>query len=726
MHPGKCILAFLGLVLTTVLGSHANTCLTAQQGNTSVPHCPAGWELTRLSRFCLKLSYVRRNWSEARLACQSEGADLTRTYYDSMLLSLDTFRHGNSVLWDGFWISLTLSRTSQKWTWPGETVQPSFLPWAPSNPKFYDHCAQANSAYYYWLGSDCSSRVYFSCEIAKPGSGCPDGWNELEPLNWCIKDSPTLGDYNFAQTWCSALNASLITLKDRTKRDAFVAYRSTINRAWIGITDQEREGHFVWATGGEARYLSQNLREDGYNRENCVHIGKNFRTWFDEDCSVKLPYICQKPSHDGLGAPVMEVESRFTESTKGHRPIVLHTYFVGDEVKATCKALRVPGGELFWTLLGKGRSSLRLALGTKILSTNYVETIQQGTTCVNQTVSIFTVTASKNMTHGYLNCFSVDDKSAKQCIGFGNALEYCDKSHQFKVLGGPDKPPAMDVKYSHPPAIFFEGDMVDAVCTVYPGEGGSLVWVIYSPGGNRSLENHFDPEIVAEKSDILQGKVFTKSRLEFTAKKSFDGGRIACFAYDVTKTSSLECRPSDKYCVITPAVRVDEKTYLGAYWFSFPRPGFFLGVTFLCVLTLCLFTLLRTFTDSGIPEGYGEGWADLDGNQWHDPWTYETGHEDYMAGVVENGEIENNGAGFAEVPVANAKLRQKAQALRTVVPCPGGAPAREKGTGFQACGTLPGEVPTPGKRHKPPVLWSPARGVAPPRAKGTSPQARGP
>ncbi len=70
---------------------------------------------------------------------------------------------------------------------------------------------------------------------------------------------------------------------------------------WIGLTDKETEGKFVWTSNGqEARYTYWNRGEpngDEYGiDEDCVHLETywNDRTWNDRSCDTSGLYaICQ-------------------------------------------------------------------------------------------------------------------------------------------------------------------------------------------------------------------------------------------------------------------------------------------------------------------------------------------------------------------------------------------------------------------------------------------------
>ncbi|GFR70653.1 hypothetical protein ElyMa_000333500 [Elysia marginata] len=144
---------------------------------------------------------------------------------------------------------------------------------------------------------------------------------------------------------------------------------------------------------------------------------------------------------------------------------------------------------------------------------------------------------------------------------FCNSLMYL----TFQSKDGPDKKPELTVEFPTPPSTVEDGTKLSAFCIVYPGDAGSLVWVIYSNTQNRTLMNHVDQEIVSENSNIERGRVFTKSDLVLPMDMSMNGGRIACFAYDVRRAASLACHASDKFCAITPVIEVKKEDIPGMY-----------------------------------------------------------------------------------------------------------------------------------------------------------------
>ncbi|RUS84587.1 hypothetical protein EGW08_007682 [Elysia chlorotica] len=292
------------------------------------------------------------------------------------------------------------------------------------------------------------------------------------------------------------------------------------------------------------------------------------------------------------------------------RPHIQNVYFVGDQVNVTCRALRVRSGKLAWTFVANGSSGPPIFQDLDNYIDNYVEMvyIPHANACMEQTVSTFFTTAAKEMTNGYLSCFSLTDGTEFPCIGTGDPMEYCITSSELKILDGPEKGPELKIS----PSDLLEGDRLVALCKVYPGEGGSLVWVIYpGSGGSRTLENHVDTEIASEISTLEEGKLVTISQLEFIVNTSFDGSRIACFAYDIRKTDSLECPVEEELCAISP-----------------PFHGLFLIGFFFSLTMLCLAASLINHKKIDFGESFGDSSSryDAGGNQhWNFPENSEVG-----------------------------------------------------------------------------------------------------
>lgn len=66
---------------------------------------------------------------------------------------------------------------------------------------------------------------------------------------------------------------------------------------WLGLSDLEREGVFVWAEGSPLAYSNWNKGEpnDAMANEDCAQLVRPAGVWNDLDCITPLPFICEVP-----------------------------------------------------------------------------------------------------------------------------------------------------------------------------------------------------------------------------------------------------------------------------------------------------------------------------------------------------------------------------------------------------------------------------------------------
>ena len=91
------------------------------------------------------------------------------------------------------------------------------------------------------------------------------------------------------QSQCKSTGAELARIDD-AKQNALARSLVGKSRAFIGLTDAIKEGHFKWVDGTAPRYTNwapgePNNRKNGATDEDCVVINWHGDKWDDVPCS---------------------------------------------------------------------------------------------------------------------------------------------------------------------------------------------------------------------------------------------------------------------------------------------------------------------------------------------------------------------------------------------------------------------------------------------------------
>lgn len=157
-----------------------------------------------------------------------------------------------------------------------------------------------------WCDGDCNDRT----AAAYPGAseicdGVDDDCDgQIDELAECF-DCTLLGSYavcTLSTTWsnaqeaCGYLGGDLVVIHDAAENDEIstTQYSLVGSAAWIGYSDQDREGRFVWVDGSGVGYNNWYSGEpNDSGGEDCA--ATNFgaiAAWNDYPCSTSLPFIC--------------------------------------------------------------------------------------------------------------------------------------------------------------------------------------------------------------------------------------------------------------------------------------------------------------------------------------------------------------------------------------------------------------------------------------------------
>ncbi|MCB9569952.1 MAG: CotH kinase family protein [Myxococcales bacterium] len=138
---------------------------------------------------------------------------------------------------------------------------------------------------------------------------CDGIWDEDPKCPHCVnKDIPGPGTADFcfvalpfdqANTECKAKGGELVSIHDQATQDWLVQEAFAIASAdwWIGLSDIQQEGTFVWSDGTPLDFTAWNEGEpNNSGNEDCVNLPKwSGGLWNDLKCSTVRPYICKLP-----------------------------------------------------------------------------------------------------------------------------------------------------------------------------------------------------------------------------------------------------------------------------------------------------------------------------------------------------------------------------------------------------------------------------------------------
>lgn len=125
------------------------------------------------------------------------------------------------------------------------------------------------------------------------------GCTAIDGLLVCLTEIP----HAEAVTACDDLGGHLVILESPEESDAVAATVATLTTSpfWVGLTDEDSEGAWVWIDGTPLDYDSRWAPNEpnNYGNEDCVHNSwERVGAWNDLPCDVGQPFVCE-----GVSAP---------------------------------------------------------------------------------------------------------------------------------------------------------------------------------------------------------------------------------------------------------------------------------------------------------------------------------------------------------------------------------------------------------------------------------------
>jgi len=118
-----------------------------------------------------------------------------------------------------------------------------------------------------------------------------DGWSRHD--GFLFKYFASHLNWDDAREKCKEEGANLVMPKTKSVNDFLI---SNWNGFWIGVSDKEQEGTFVFVDGTKVSVPSSYWsNHDDANNQDCVELGKFERSkWDDRQCEDKMPFVCQR------------------------------------------------------------------------------------------------------------------------------------------------------------------------------------------------------------------------------------------------------------------------------------------------------------------------------------------------------------------------------------------------------------------------------------------------
>lgn len=121
---------------------------------------------------------------------------------------------------------------------------------------------------------------------------CKPGWSYFGGI--CYATSHSCKNWTEAQQTCQTYNANLINVKNQ-EENVYVQHRLNGAKGWIGLSDRDSEGTFVWSDNqpNNFTYWAKN-QPNNLKNEDCVHtLGvRHSFMWNDVGCDSCHNYTC--------------------------------------------------------------------------------------------------------------------------------------------------------------------------------------------------------------------------------------------------------------------------------------------------------------------------------------------------------------------------------------------------------------------------------------------------
>ncbi|XP_020493422.2 CD209 antigen-like protein E isoform X1 [Labrus bergylta] len=136
-----------------------------------------------------------------------------------------------------------------------------------------------------------------SVKVETQGRSCPRGWLMFASSCYYISSQRSRKNWDESREDCLQRNADLVVINSRQEQAFLTGFTEA---AWVGMTDREQEGTWLWVDGTEVdkdRLQWASGQPDGaFGGEDCgdLHTMITFIGLNDFSCSARSQWICEK------------------------------------------------------------------------------------------------------------------------------------------------------------------------------------------------------------------------------------------------------------------------------------------------------------------------------------------------------------------------------------------------------------------------------------------------
>ncbi|CAI5788830.1 Uncharacterized protein PODLI_1B041026 [Podarcis lilfordi] len=342
--------------------SSLNSFTISSETNVNIK-CPEGW--ISYAGHCYKIHRTAALWNDALASCRKEGGDLASIHnVEEYSFTISQLGYSSS---DELWIGLNDRRVQMYFEWTDGTPV-TYTNWLRGEPTHANNrqedCVVMKGKQGFWADQPCDVKHGYICKSKPlketPGDadvveeGCQKGWKRHGL--YCYMIGNIYSTFAEANQTCIKDNAHLASVADRYEQAYFTSLIGLRPEQyfWIGLSDIQERGTFMWTSGETVEYTHWNVEMPG-RKAGCVAMrtGITGGLWDLLKCETKAKFLCKRFA-DGVTPPPIPTTTAAPRCADGWSPsdsrnLCFKAFMRSDDKKSWADSqsfCRAMGGEL--------------------------------------------------------------------------------------------------------------------------------------------------------------------------------------------------------------------------------------------------------------------------------------------------------------------------------------------------------------------------------------------